>query len=204
MNWMISFWCFLPLVPFFFVVWYSQFTASKTIAKASKISTNIISDKVLQAFLKKVKLESIEVVKSSNYLQNEYVAEEDKIYLSPDTLGSVDAASVALALFAGAQADAVRKQDYSPETIQQMRSLESVLFWTTFCLLSFGIMTASIPITVIGYIVGGIVVAMRAKKRAAFKRIDETAREFLKEYSELTDEHKKLVSHVLDAETRLR
>jgi hypothetical protein len=85
-----------------------------------------------------------------------------------------------------------------------MRSLESVLFWATFCLLAFGIMTASIPITVIGYIVGGIVVAMRAKKRAAFKRIDETAREFLKEFKELTDEHKKLVSHVLDAETRLR
>ena len=179
MNWMISFWCFLPLVPFFFIVWYSQFTASKTIAKASKISTNIISDKVLQAFLKKVKLESIEVVKSSNYLQNEYVAEEDKIYLSPDTLGSVDAASVALAL-SRALAEAVRKQDYSPETIQQMRSLESVLFWATFCLLAFGIMTASIPITVIGYIVGGIVVAMRAKNARRLKELTKPPVNFSK------------------------
>ncbi|MBQ9811801.1 MAG: zinc metallopeptidase [Thermoguttaceae bacterium] len=203
MSWL-SLVCFLPLIPVLVVSIVSQRAASKTIDQASKTPTGISSDKILIAFLNKTKLNSIEVVKSSDYLQNEYVEKEGKIFLSPDTLGSVDAASIALALYAGAQADAVRNQGYSSQSIEKLRNAETILFWTSFCLLAFGIMTASISISIVGYLVGALVAVLRAKKRATFKKIGRVAREFVKECDALDEQSKKLVERVLDAEYVIR
>ncbi|MBR5758250.1 MAG: zinc metallopeptidase [Thermoguttaceae bacterium] len=203
MSWL-SLVCFLPLIPVFVVSIVSQRAASKTIDRASKTPTGVSSDKILIAFLNKTKLDSIEVVKSSDYLQNEYVEKEGKIFLSPDTLGSVDAASIELALYAGAQADAVRNQGYSSQSIKKLRNAETILFWTSFCLLAFGIMTASISISIADYLVGAIVAVLRAKKRATFKKIGQVAREFVKECDALDEQSKKLVERVLDAEYVIR
>ena len=202
MSWL-SLVCFLPLIPVFIVSIVSQRAASKTIDRASKTSTGVSSDKILNEFLNKTKLDSVEVVKSSDYLQNEYVEKEGKIFLSPDTLGSVDAASIAIALFAGAQADAVRNQGCSSQSVEKLRNAETILFWTTFCLLAFGIMTASIPISVAGYLVGAVVAFLRAKKRATFKKTALVAREFVKGCDALDEQSKTLVERVLDAKRRI-
>ena len=203
MSWL-SLICFLPLIPVFVVSIVSQRAASKTVAQASKTSTGVASDKILGEFLNKVNLDSIEVVKSSDYLQNEYDEKDGKIYLSPDTLGSVDAASIALALYAGAQADAIRNQGYTSRPIKKLQRVETILFWTAFCLLAFGIMTASIPISVVGYVVGACVAGLRGKRRAIYQKIDDVASEFIDNSNALDDEHKSLVKSVLDAERRLR
>ncbi|MBP5620503.1 MAG: zinc metallopeptidase [Thermoguttaceae bacterium] len=203
MSWL-SLCCFLPLIPIFVVSVISQRKASKTIDRASKTSIGVSSDSILKAFLKEAKLDSIEIVRSSDYLQNEYVENENKIFLSPDTLGCVDAASAALALYAGAQAVAVRNQDYTTRSVKKLQSAESILFWTTFCLLAFGIMTASIPISVAGYLVGAIVAVLRAKKRATFKKNDVVALEFVRKCEALDEQSKELVERVLEAERRVR
>ncbi len=203
MSWL-SLICFLPLIPAFIVSILSQRASSKIIAQASKTSTGISSDKILQEFLNAKKIDSVKVVKSSDYLQNEYDERDGKIYLSPDTLGSVDAASIALALFAGAQAELSRDQVFSATSVKKTQRVETILFWTAFCFLSFGIMTGSILISAIGYVVGGSVAGLRAKRRALFKKIDDVACDYIDQSDALNDADKTLVKRVLEAERRAR
>lgn len=199
----VSLYYFLPLIPILYVAWLVQHKSSQCIMKSSKTPTKVVADDALDLFLKQKDLGSIETVKSDDYSQNEYVESQDKIFLSPDVLGSVDVCSIALALRAGAQAEAAKKQPLILKTIDKLRNAQTLLFWVVFCLLAFGIMTASLVLTIVGYVLLAIYCALSRRQKSILKSIDDSAVAFVKAQKLLAPEQTAELERVVAAERKL-
>ncbi len=199
-----SIYCALPLVPILFEAWRKQFSASKTASEASKKATSITADKALDMYLRSEGLEAIPVKKSENYLQNEYIAEDNSIYLSPDTLGSVDVVSVSLALHAGAQAKSERSDRGLRSRLKALHNLQSIAYWTAFCVLAVGIMAGSVGATIAGYALaaGGILAGF--KRHLSLKHSDEQALSFARKTQLLPEEQLALLEKAFAADRVLR
>lgn len=196
--------CFLPLIPIFLFAWLKQRADAKTVAIASKTPTNVLAKDALVDFLQKNDAASVEVVASSNYSQNEYVEKDDKIYLSPETIGDVDVASLALVLRAGSQAILARKGERVADALAKTKNAESLLFWVAFCVLAFGIMGASPIASAVGYGIVVVVWLARSLGNAQAKKYEELAIAFVKETKLLPETKEELFEKTLAATRRPR
>ena len=186
----------LPALPIFCAGWFSQIRADRCVRRLTDVDAEVASDVALAAFLKEVELTDVEVVKSENYMQNEYVAAQNKILLSPDTLGRRDVSSVALALRAGAQAVAERRSPEKPSRARTLHAAENITFWGAFSILAFGIMSA----TLLGYALVALVYGLWRVRTKILREIDSVALKFAKTSPAIPKETARLVEQVLKAE----
>lgn len=194
---------FLPLLPILILAWRSRRVAEQTQAALSKVPTPRPANDALTAFLQKEKMVDVKTVKSDNYMQNEYVPNDDKIYLSPDVVGSVDVYSTALALRAGAQAYCAKNKPTLLASIEKAQNAQTILFWADFCLLAFAIMTSSFILSIAGYALLIVVHLVAKYQRARKKEIDRVAVDFLQNSKFLSPELIKECTRALDAELKL-
>ncbi len=192
----------IPAIPIFGFAWTSQVKASKTLRVGSRKKTSVVADVELKKFLASKNLNDVEILKSDVYTQNEYVESEGKIRLSPDTLGAVDAVSVALALHAGAQAEASRRAPEYSRMIQKLRYFEILVFWIAFCVLAFGLMSSSLPLSIAGYACVVGVWLVNTRKSAIMKKIDQSAVDFIRASKDMSDEEQKDVCKALEADRK--
>ncbi|MBR4834184.1 MAG: zinc metallopeptidase [Thermoguttaceae bacterium] len=190
----------LPALPIFCAGWFSQIRADRRVRKLTDVDAEVRSDAALAAFLQEVDLTDVEVVKSDNYMQNEYDAAENKIFLSPDTLGRRDVASVALALRAGAQAVAERREPEKPRRVRTLHAVENVSFWGAFGVLAFGIMSSTLATTILGYALAAFVWALWRIRVKILREIDAVALKFAKNDASIPDATARGVEEVLAAE----
>lgn len=190
----------LPALPIFCAGWFSQIRADRCIRKLTDVDACVASDVALAAFLKEVDLTDVEVVKSENYMQNEYDAAKNKILLSPDTLGRRDVASVALALRAGAQAVAERREPEKPRRVRALHAAENIAFWGAFSILAFGIMSATLATTLLGYGLVALVYGLWRVRTKILREIDAVALKFAKTNPAIPQETARLVEQALKAE----
>ncbi len=190
----------LPVLPIFCACWFSQIRADRRVRKLTDVDAEIRSDAALAAFLQEVDLTDVEVVKSENYLQNEYDAAQNKILLSPDTIGRRDVASVALALRAGAQAVAERREPEKPRRVRALRAAENIVFWGAFSILAFGVMSATLATTILGYALIAVVWALWRIRVKTMRELDAVALKFAQNYSQIPAETARGVAAVLRAE----
>lgn len=190
----------LPALPIFCAGWFSQIRADRCVRKLTDADAGVASDVALAAFLKEVDLTDVEVVKSENYLQNEYVAAQNKILLSPDTLGRRDVASVALALRAGGQAVAERRSPEKPGRVRALHAAENIGFWGAFSILAFGIMSATLATTILGYALVALVYGLWRVRTNILREIDGVALKFAKTNPAIPQETARLVDRALQAE----
>lgn len=190
----------LPALPIFCAGWFSQIRADRCVRRLTDVDANVASDAALAAFLKEVDLTDVEVVKSENYMQNEYVAAQNKILLSPDTLGRRDVASVALALRAGAQAVAERRSPEKPSRARTLHAAENITFWGAFSILAFGIMSATLTTTILGYALVALVYGLWRVRTKILREIDAVALKFAKTNPTIPETTARLVEQVLKAE----
>lgn len=190
----------LPALPLFCAGWFSQIRADRCVRKLTDVDAQIRSDAALAAFLKEVDLTDVEVVKSENYLQNEYDAAQNKIFLSPDTLGRADVASVALALRAGAQAVAERRSPEKPRRARTLHASENIAFWGAFSVLAFGIMSSTLATTILGYALVAVVYGLWRVRAKILREIDSVATNFARTSALIPDETARDVEDVLKAE----
>ena len=190
----------LPALPIFCAGWFSQIRADRCIRRLTDVDAGVASDVALAAFVKEVDLTDVEVVKSENYMQNEYVAAQNKILLSPDTLGRRDVASVALALRAGAQAVADRRSPEKPSRVRALHAAENFAFWGAFSILAFGIMSATLATTLLGYGLVALVYGLWRVRTKILREIDAVALKFAKTNPAIPQETARLVEQALKAE----
>lgn len=190
----------LPALPIFCAGWFSQIRSDRCVRKLTEVDAGVASDVALAAFLKEVDLTDVEVVKSENYMQNEYVAAQNKILLSPDTLGRRDVASVALALRAGAQAVAERRSPEKPSRARTLHAAENIAFWGAFSILAFGIMSTTLATTILGYALVALVYGLWRVRTNILREIDAVALKFAKTNPTIPQETARLIDQVLKAE----
>lgn len=190
----------LPALPIFCAGWFSQIRADRNVRKLTDADAGVASDVAIAAFLKEVDLTDVEVVKSENYMQNEYVAAQNKILLSPDTLGRRDVASVALALRAGAQAVAERRSPEKPSRVRALHAAENITFWGAFSILAFGIMSATLATTILGYALVALVYGLWRVRTKILREIDVVALKFAKTSPLISAETARLVEQTLNSE----
>lgn len=190
----------LPALPIFCAGWLSQIRADRYVRRLTDVDAGVASDVALAAFLKEVDLPDVEVVKSENYMQNEYVAAQNKILLSPDTLGRRDVVSVALALRAGAQAVAERRSPEKPSRVRALHAAENIAFWGAFSILAFGIMSATLATTLLGYGLVALVYGLWRVRTKILREIDAVALKFAKTNPAIPQETVRLVEQALKAE----
>ncbi|MBQ5789638.1 MAG: zinc metallopeptidase [Thermoguttaceae bacterium] len=190
----------LPALPIFCAGWFSQIRADRCIRKLTDVDACVASDVALAAFLKEVDLTDVEVVKSENYMQNEYDAAKNKILLSPDTLGRRDVASVALALRAGAQAVAERREPEKPRRVRALHAAENIAFWGAFSILAFGIMSATLATTFLGYALVLLVYGLWSVRTKILRDVDGVALKFAKTNPAIPETTARLIEQVLKAE----
>lgn len=190
----------LPALPIFCAGWLSQIRADRCVRRLTDVDAGVASDVALAAFLKEVDLPDVEVVKSENYMQNEYVAAQNKILLSPDTLGRRDVVSVALALRAGAQAVAERRSPEKPSRVRALHAAENIAFWGAFSILAFGIMSATLATTLLGYGLVALVYGLWRVRTKILREIDAVALKFAKTNPAIPQETVRLVEQALKAE----
>ncbi len=190
----------LPALPIFCAGWFSQIRADRCVRKLTDADAGVPSDVALAAFLQEVDLPDVEIVKSENYMQNEYVAAQNKILLSPDTLGRRDVASVALALRAGAQAVAERRSPEKPRRVRALHAAENITFWGAFSVLAFGIMSSTLATTVIGYALVALVYGFWRVRTKILREIDAVALKFAKTNPSIPQESARLIEQALKAE----
>jgi len=189
----------IPAIPIFGLACASQMKASKNLRLGSQKKTSVVADVELKKFLKSKDLQELEILKSENYSQNEYVESEGKIRLSPDTIDAVDAVSVALALHAGAQAVASRRAPEKTRMIQKLRYVEILIFWIAFCVLSFGLMSSSLVLSVAGYVCVFGVWLVNTRKGRIMKSVDQTAVDFVRASDYYSDVERKNVIKAFNA-----
>lgn len=190
----------LPAVPLFAYGWYTQFAADRRVRELTGTDEKIKADAALADFLKASELEDVEVVKSENYMQNEYDESVNKIFLSPDSLGHSDASSIALALRAGAQAATYRRSPQKTALAKSLHRAETTAFWSAFTVLAFGIMASHLFMTLIGYALCFVVFAVFGWRAKLLREVDSFALDFAeKNFEKKTFEN---VKKVLDAERR--
>lgn len=195
----LSFYYSIPIILIILYAWRSQFVANRTVAQASKIATDALADKALDAYLQYARLNDVAVVKSENYMQNEYVPDKNAIYLSPDTLGSVDLGSIALALHAGAEAKRAAANPGQTAAAKRLRMVESAAFWLAFCFLAIGLMAAMAVVTAIGYAFVAVgFAASAARKRTAASEDDDVVK-FVNERGRLSKEQVQTLQETLKA-----
>ena len=190
----------LPAIPIFCAAWISQIRADRCVRKLTDVDAEVASDVALAAFLKEVDLTDVEVVKSENYMQNEYVAAQNKILLSPDTLGRRDVASVALALRAGAQAAAERRDPEKPRRVRAIHAAENIVFWGAFSILAFGIMSSTLTTTLIGYASLFFVYGLSRVRVKILRDIDAVVLKFVKTNPTIPEKTALLVAQILKSE----
>lgn len=190
----------LPALPIFGAGWLSQIRADRCIRKLTDVDARVVSDAALAAFLKEVDLTDVEVVKSENYMQNEYDAAQNKIFLSPDTLGRRDVASLGLALRAGAQAVAERREPEKPRRVRALHAAENITFWGAFSILAFGIMSSTLATTLLGYALVLLVYGLWNVRTKILRDVDGVALKFAKTNSLISQETARLVEQALKAE----
>ena len=190
----------LPALPIFCAGWFSQIRADRRVRKLTDADAGVPADFALAAFLQEVDLTDVEIVKSENYLQNEYVAAQNKILLSPDTIGRRDVASVALALRAGAQAVAERRTPEKPRRVRALHAAENIAFWGAFSILAFGIMSATLATTVFGYALVALVYGLWRVRTKILRDVDGVALKFAKTNPTIPQETARLIEQVLKAE----
>lgn len=190
----------LPALPIFCVGWFSQIRADRCVRKMTDVDAGVRSDVALAAFLQEVDLTDVEIVKSENYMQNEYDAAENKIFLSPDSLGHADVASVALALHAGAQAVAERRSPEKPRRIRSLHAVENIGFWGAFSILAFGIMSTTLATTALGYALVAFVWGLWRVRTKTLSEIDSVALKFAQTNSLFSKEAADGVAQTLNAE----
>lgn len=194
---------FLPLLPAFYYAWRSRYLAEKTSDALSQIPTPILANDALTIFLQKKQMDEVQTIKSEDYMQNEYVSRDNKIYLSPDVFDSVDVYSNALALRAGAQAYCAKTRPYILNSIDKTKNVQTILFWIDFCLLSFAIMTSSLALSVAGYILLAVVYVVANFQRGLKKEIDRVVVGFLHKTQLLSSELTVDIERALAAERKL-
>ena len=190
----------LPALPLFGAGWLSQLRADRCVRKLTDADASVPSDVAIAAFLQEVDLTDVEVVKSENYMQNEYDAAQNKILLSPDTLGRRDVASVALALRAGAQAVAERRAPEKPRRVRALHAAENITFWGAFSVLAFGIMSSTLATTGVGYALVALVYGLWRVRVKILREIDAVALKFAKTHPSIPQETARLIEQVLKAE----
>jgi Zn-dependent membrane protease YugP len=190
----------LPALPIFGAGWFSQIRAARRVHKLTDVDAGVVSDDAIASFLKTAELPDVEVVKSENFMQNEYDAERNKILLSPDTLGRRDVASVALALRAGAQAVAERREPSKPRRVRALHAAENIAFWGAFSILAFGIMSSTLATTLLGYALVLLVYLLWRVRVKILRDIDAVALKFAKTDRSIPQETARLIGQVLQAE----
>ncbi|MBR5243850.1 MAG: zinc metallopeptidase [Thermoguttaceae bacterium] len=190
----------LPALPIFGAGWLSQIRADRCVRRLTDADAGVASDVALAAFLKEVDLTDVEVVKSENYMQNEYDAAQNKIFLSPDTLGRRDVASVALALRAGAQGVAERRAPEKPRRVRALHAAENITFWGAFSILAFGIMSSTLATTVLGYALVALVYSLWRVRTKILREIDDVALKFAQTNATIPQDTARLIEQALKAE----
>ncbi len=195
--------CFLPLIPAFIYAWYVGYAAQRQVDRSSKHATSTLAYELLESFLRSVNLNDVKVTRGENYLKNEYDASENAIELSPDVIDSIDVHSLALALRAGAQAATAKQRPHILATLAKIRNAQTLLFWTTFCILSFGIMASSYTISAIGYAVLACVYFCAHTQRNLKREIDDVAIAFMRKSKVLPEAQQEELERVFAAQRRL-
>lgn len=194
---------FLPLLPALIYAWVKGNAAHKRILESSKSDSKIVARDLLTMFLKAKSMDDIQIAKGDNYLQNVYVESENRIDLSPDTIDSVDVASLALVLRAGAQAATVKQSPQTLQMLAKLRNIQTILFWTVFCILAFGIMTSSLVISIVGYVLLCGVLYCGHIQRKLKSDIDNIAIEFMRQTAILPQDKQAELEEVFAANRRV-
>lgn len=195
--------CFLPLIPAFIYVWYAGYAAQRQVDRSSKHATSTIASELLERFLRSADLNDVKATRGENYLKSEYNASKNTIELSPDVIDSIDVHSLVLALRAGAQAVSAKQRPHLLATLAKIRNAQTLLFWTTFCILSFGIMASSYTISAIGYVVLACVYFCAHTQRKVKREIDDVAIAFMRKSKVLPEAQQEELERVFTAQRRL-
>ena len=195
----------LYAIPIASVVALSQWNRCRSrrqIEKASETIARIAAEDALKEYLKTNRLD-VPIEKSDDYTENDFDVAKGVVKLSPDAFGSVDVGSIAYALVAGSQA-AQNASDASTLTlVSKLRRLETYGFWLVFCVLSFGIMSSSAPLTTVGYALAIAVGIVSRLRKSKVRKMNESAKRFAAESPlfapQIASELQKTIDATLDA-----
>jgi len=190
----------IPLIPFFIVCWIFQARVQRRIDCGSGQKTGCVAEQVARRILDHAQLQEIKIEKSENFTENQYDVDKNKVMLSPDNIAETDVTSVALAVRAAVSA--VFHQQV-PRVIQrwnQVKIVENILFWITFTVLSFGLMSGKMPVFVTGYLIGILTLIFHGINVACAKKLNSAALESLRELRLFNSEELENLVRVLNAE----
>lgn len=146
----LALWYSLPVVVIMIGAWSYQEMIYRRIDKSMGIRTGICSEDLAQKLLSEKNIK-IPVETGENYLKNEYNPEKKKILFSPFTMHESDYTSICYAFRAVAQAAFEKNSPLEAQFTRSLGYLQTTAFWIVFTIISFGLMSTSKSMTLIGY-----------------------------------------------------
>ena len=146
----LALWYSLPIIVIMILAWIFQETVYRKIDRSMGIRTKVCSEDLTQKLLNEHNVK-IPVEAGDNYLRNEYNPEKKKIFFSPFTMHESDYTSICYAIRAAAQAIFEKKSPLEAQFTRSVGYLQATAFWIVFTIISFGLMSSSLSMTLIGY-----------------------------------------------------
>lgn len=142
----------LPLIPVFIYFWWMQYHNNRVLDKMTQAETDTVAGEAAKKLLDDVGITDIIIEKSSDYSQNEYIPQERKIMLGPDTFDQKDLTAISLAVRAAGKAILEKEAPESARLLDLLKRSTLIFFWFVFTILAFGLMGNSIITVGIGYL----------------------------------------------------
>lgn len=146
----------IPLLPIFLYFWWLQSRNNRMLDKMSQVETETVACRAAQKLLSDAAISDIGIERSDDYSQNEYLPQERKILLGPDTFDQKDLTAIGLATRAAGRAILEKE---SPDLIRLLDVIKRstlVFFWFVFTVMAFGLMGNNIPTVIAGYALFGV------------------------------------------------
>lgn len=141
----------VPLIPIAVYFWLQQTWCTRVSEDSEKKETKFSAKDTAERVLQAAQIEGVKVEQWDNYTETLYDPEKSTVFISAGIHDEKDISALAIALHAIGHAimDSRAKQLFS---IRKTTGLMfSVLFWGTFSVLAFGLMSNSIPVIIAGY-----------------------------------------------------
>lgn len=142
----------LPLIPVFIYFWWMQYHNNRVLDKMTQAETDTVAGEAAKKLLGDVGITDIIIEKSSDYSQNEYIPQERKIMLGPDTFDQKDLTAISLAVRAAGKAILEKEAPESARLLDLLKRSTLIFFWFVFTILAFGLMGNSMITVGIGYL----------------------------------------------------
>lgn len=169
----------IPLVPLAILFWYQQNWCARINEAAESIKTKHSALDVAKSVLQAAKIEGVDVEPWDNHSETLFDSEKSKVFLSASIHGENDISAIAHAIHAIGHAimETQKNEMYGIKKITG--PLFSVLFWCVFGILAFGLMSASLPVVIAGYIVCLVCIGLQMFNQWVGTTSDRLALEYL-------------------------